>query len=246
MYKISEYSSEAIKDAFLAKKNVIIPLGAIEAHSDHLPLSTDNMLVEEYGNRLAEETDSLVLPLIPFGQVWSLQNAPGSIHIEEENLVNFLVDILISLSKNGVSMATIISSHFGNVNAMKAAARRVYEKYPLKVIYFTYPGINEAKEIFENLNTHSFFLHADEVETSLMLHIRPELVQMEKIKKGTLKVPEEVDYTPLRWTEFSDSFIIGDAAKSTPEKGKMAFDIIVKRAAGIILEEKKKLKGVVK
>lgn len=243
MYRVSEYSSGNIKEAFESKKNVIIPLGAIEAHSDHLPLSTDSILVEEYCSRLAKETDSLLLPVIPFGQVWSLQNAPGSIQIEEETFVKLLVDVLISLSRNGVKMATMVSSHFGNVNAMKAAARRVYEKYPIKVIYFIYPGINETREIFENLNSHSFFIHADEVETSLMMHVKPEAVHMELVKEGLVNVPGEVDYTPVRWTEFSENFIIGDATKSSPEKGKKALDIIVKRASEIILSEKSKLKG---
>lgn len=241
MYKISEYTSGNIKEAFEKNKNVIIPLGAIEAHSDHLPLSTDIILVEEFAKRLAEKTDSLVMPVIPFGQVFSLQDAPGSIHIMEEHLVDFLVDILESLNRNNVKMATIISSHFGNVNAMKAAARRAFEKYPIKVIYFTYPGINDIKHIFDNLNDHSFFLHADEVETSMMLHIKPKLVEMDKIREGTMEVPKEADYTPMRWTEFTDTFIIGDAKMATSEKGRLAIEHITEEASKIIMREKNKL-----
>jgi len=148
---------------------------------------------------------------------------------------------LISLDRQGAKMVTLVSSHFGNINAMKAAARKVYEKIPLKVIYFTYPGMSQAKQGFERLNDHTLFLHADEVETSMLLHLRPQSVKMEKIQKGMLKVPKEADYTPVRWTEFSETFVIGDATLSTPEKGKQALDIIVAEASKIILKEKEKL-----
>jgi creatinine amidohydrolase len=241
MYKVSDYNSGNIMDAFEEKKNVILPLGAIEAHSDHLPLSTDILLVEKYTLRLAEMTNSLVLPVMPFGQVWSLSEAPGSINIKEENLVGVLVDIIESLNKNGVKMVTLISSHFGNSNVMKTAARIAYEKYPIKVIYFIYPGIDEVKDEFINLNDHHFFLHACEVETSMMLYAASEHVNMDKAKKGTMKVPKDVDYTPVKWTEFSDNYIIGDARLATKEKGEKVFRHILKKASDIILLEKSKL-----
>lgn len=237
-----DYSSSEIASVLKEKINVIVPMGAIEAHSAHLPLATDNYLVEGYTRLLAEKTDSLVLPVIPFGQTWSLQNAPGSIHIEEETMVAYLADVLISLDRQGAKMATLVSSHFGNISAMKAAARKVYEKIPLKVIYFTYPGMSIAKQGFERLNDHGLFLHADEVETSLLMHLRPQSVQMEKIQKGLLKVPKEADYTPVRWTEFSETFVIGDATLSSAEKGQKAIDLILEEASKIIMKEKEKIR----
>ena len=238
-----DYSSSEISSAIKDKINVIVPLGAIEAHSAHLPLATDNYLVEGYVQALAQNTDSLVLPIIPFGQTWSLQYAPGSIHIEEETMVSLLVDVLTSLDYQGAKMATLVSSHFGNINVMKAAARKVYGKIPLKVIYFTYPGMGLAKQVFERLNDHNLFLHADEVETSMLMYLHPQSVEMDKLQKGLLTVPKEVDYTPVRWTEFSETYVIGDATLSTPEKGKLALDIIVNEASKIILNEKEKLKN---
>lgn len=246
MNNYQDYTSSEIGAAICNKVNVIIPMGAVEAHSAHLPLATDNYLVEGYVQALATKTNSLVLPVIPFGQTWSLQYAPGSIHIDEETMVAFLSDVLISLNNQGVKMATLVSSHFGNISVMKSAARKVYEKYPIKVIYFTYPGINIAKQGFERLNNHGLYLHADEVETSLLMHLKPTSVHMEKRQKGLLSVPKETDYKPIRWTEFTDTFIIGDAALSSPEKGKMAFEIIVEEAAKIILNEKEKLKDAAK
>lgn len=240
MYKVSDYNSGNIIEAYMKKKNVIFPIGAIEAHSDHLPLSTDNILVEKYSQWLAERTDSLVLPVLPFGQVWSLSDAPGSINIKEETMVDMIVDVIASLHKDGVKMVTIISSHFGNINAIKTAARKAYKELPIKVIYFTYPGIQEVKSNFKNLNDHPLFLHACEVETSMMLYVDKNLVDMTKAKKGTMSVPKEVDYTPMKWTEFSDNYIIGDASFATEEKGGEVFNYVLEKASNIILLEKSK------
>lgn len=241
MYRYDAYTSEEIRNVIKEKKNIFIPLGAIEAHSDHLPLSTDNDIAEGYIERLAEMTDSLYLPVFPIGQVWSLQKAPGSIHIEESHLVDVLVDILKSLSYQGASMVTFVSTHFGNINAAKSAAREVYGKLPIKVLYITYPGLDEAKKVFENISKHNLYLHADEVETSFMLHFCPHKVQMKKIREGMLTTPPEQSYTPMRWTEFSESLIIGDALKATALKGEKAMEIILSRASELILNEKNKI-----
>jgi len=241
MQNYQDYSSSTIRAAIDSKLNVIVPIGAVEAHSAHLPLSTDNCIAQCYIDALAAKTDSLVLPLLPFGQTWSLQYAPGSIHIEEETMVSLLVDVLLSLDRQGVKMVTLISTHIGNISAMKAAARKVYEKVPLKVLYLTYPGLSQAKTVFERLSQHGQYLHADEIETSLMMHLRPDLVHMEHIQPGLLQVPAQTDYTPTRWTEFTDHYVVGDAALSTPEKGHKALDILVEAAAAIILKEKRAL-----
>lgn len=241
MHHYQDYSSSTIREALKTKQNVIVPIGAVEAHSAHLPLSTDNCIALGYVEALAVKTDSLILPLLPFGQTWSLQYAPGSIHIEEETMVAVLVDVLLSLHRQGAQMVTLISTHIGNISAMKAAARKVYEKVPLKVLYLTYPGLNQAKKVFERLSTHGQYLHADEIETSLMMHLCPDLVHMEHLQTGLLHVPSQTDYTPTRWTEFTDHYIVGDAALSTPEKGQQALAILVEAAATIILDEKRAL-----
>lgn len=243
MYRFDHYTSETIHQAIQEKKNVIIPLGAIEAHSAHLPLSTDNDIAEGYIGELAKRSNSLFLPVIPFGQVWSLQHAPGSLHIQENHLVALLVDILESLHNQGVPMVTFVCTHFGNLNAAKSAARAVYERLPLKVLYLTYPGIQVAKKVFDRISQHDLYLHADEVETSFMLHFCPEKVKMARIQPGTRALPEEANYQPMRWTEFSTTYILGDATLATARKGQEAMEIILQQGAELIEREKSKLSG---
>ena len=240
-YRYFKYNSSNIIDAIKETKNIIIPIGAIEAHSEHLPLDTDNQLVEYYSNELAKSTNSLVMPVINYGAVWSLSEAPGSIDIGNAALVRMLKKIIVSLEKNGAKMVTLASAHFGNIDACKQAARELYRKHDIKVIYLTYPDIKNNLYMFDVVNTHSLYLHACEVETSMMMYVNNKDVDHMKLSKGIIDVPLETSYTPTKWTEFTNNYIIGDARKSTYEKGEKIFNIIIKNASKIISEEKEKL-----
>ncbi|MDD7306113.1 MAG: creatininase family protein [Peptoniphilaceae bacterium] len=240
-FKYEYYNSGNIREAIKEKKNVILPLGAVEAHDIHLPLNTDNILVEYYTNKLAENTNSLVLPTMNYGAVWSLSDASGSIDIGTKTLVELIKNIGLSLAKNGAKMLTLISAHFGNIDAAKTAARELYEISDIKVIYMTYPNIRMYLDIFDVVNDHSLYLHACEVETSMMMHIDESLVAKDKLREGVLNVPEETGYTPTKWTDFTDVYIMGDARLSTKEKGKEIFTRVINDAVGIINREKDKL-----
>lgn len=235
------YNSGDIKNAILESKNIIIPLGAIEAHSNHLTLGTDNVLVDYYSFELGKYTNSLVMPTIKYGSVWCLSEASGSININQKYLIEFVKDIIVSLEKNGAKMVTLVSSHFGNIDACKSIARELYSVHKIKVIYLTYPNINKYLSDFEVLNNHSLYLHACEVETSLVLYVDESKVDMSKAQKGTLEIPPETGYTPVKWTEFSENYIMGDARKATKEKGETLLKKVIADAVKIINKEKEEL-----
>lgn len=237
MINIDKYTSSNILKAYQEKKNVILPIGAIEAHGAHLPLGCDNIILDFYTKQIALKSNSLLLPTLSYGQVYSLENAAGSISIQEDNLTNFILDIIKSLEKDHVKMLTLITTHFGNINTLKKVSRKAYELYKIKVIYLNYPNLNKNKKIFENLPNHSLFLHAGEVETSLMLYINKELVDKTKYVKGIINLPSSIDYTPLRWTEFTSDYIIGDPSLSTSSKGEIFINNCIDEVVRIINEE---------
>lgn len=79
----------------------ILPIGAVEAHGPHLPLGTDNFLAERLSEKLAERLNAFVLPTLPYGQVWSLKNFPGSINISNESLIVFyLILVKVYIDKD--------------------------------------------------------------------------------------------------------------------------------------------------
>ena len=240
-YRYYKYNSGNISEAIKESKNIILPLGAVEAHADHLTLDTDIILVEYYATELAKNTNSLLLPTLNYGAVWSLGEAPGSIDSKTRPLVDMIKNIALSLDKNGAKMITLVSAHFGNIDACKVAARELYEISDIKVIYLTYPNIKKYLDIFDVVNDHSLYIHACEVETSMMLFIDEKNVDMSKAKEGIINVPKETGYTPTRWTEFTDTYIMGDSRKSTKEKGEMIFRKVIDDASNIINNEKGKL-----
>lgn len=138
-----QLTGEEVHQRLKERRLVILPLGAVEAHGPHLPTGTDNLLAAAIAERVAERVGGVLLPLLPYGQVWSLQDFPGSLSISSETLANLVVELGMSLQRQGVALLALINGHMGNVPALQAAARRLYQqKGPLTYI-FTYPGLSE-------------------------------------------------------------------------------------------------------
>jgi creatinine amidohydrolase len=219
----------------------ILPIGAVEAHGPHLPLGTDNVLAERLSRKLAERTDSLVLPTLPYGQVWSLQTFSGSINVSNESLIAILYDIGESLFRQGFRIFAMVNGHLGNAVALKEAARKLYRDYPaLKVFYFFYPGVKEVTaQVMESPAAHSSYFHACEVETSYMLYLAEEKVDMSKAVTENPNIPLEADCTPTPWETFTSTAVLGDAKSATREKGQKIIETALTNMARMIEDAKR-------
>jgi creatinine amidohydrolase len=210
--------------AALAKKPVLIlPIGAIESHGDHLPAGTDNILatrlVEELVGVVDGATPLLRLPVLPFGQVWSLADAPGSFGISNETVTRAIVEIARSAKAKGLSVLAVVNGHLGNANAIRDA-QRIMREEGFTIANFFYPGSGPViDEVREAPEAHPAFMHADEIETSYMLHLAPEAVDMGKAISNYPEFPEDFASMAYRWSEFSESPVLGDARAATAEKG---------------------------
>ncbi|MFC4619065.1 creatininase family protein [Camelliibacillus cellulosilyticus] len=219
-----------------AKKTVLLPVGAVEAHGPHLPLGTDNLLAERLAERVAQETGALQLPTLSYGQVWSLRHFPGSINISNSTLIQMIVDIGKSLYFQGFRIFAMVNGHLGNNVALKEAARELYDLYPeMKVYYFFYPGTKDIiNEVRETPAAHASYFHACELETSYMLYLAEEYVDMDKAINDPPTITEEADLTPTPWEEITHSAVLGDATLATKEKGKRVVDQAVQSMAAIL------------
>nr|WP_040369205.1 creatininase family protein [Caldibacillus debilis] len=236
-------NSFGVKEKIEEVKIAILPIGAVEAHGPHLPLATDNILAERLSERLAEKVGAFVLPTLPYGQVWSLRDFPGSITVSNESLIRFLVDIGSSLYNQGFRIWAMVNAHLGNQTALKEAARILYDRHPdFKIFYFFYPGMNTvAKGIRETEAVHSTYFHACELETSIMLYLAEEFTDMEKAIRDIPQIPEEADYTPTPWQEFTKTAVLGDATLATKEKGEVIVETALERMADILRRAKDEL-----
>ena len=146
------------------KPTVIIPIGSIEQHGAHLPISTDSDIVTEIASRLAKKCGFIVLPTISYGV--SFEHEPlFNTSLKADNLKKILEDIIFSLKKNHIKKIFILNGHHGNLETLKRL-----------------PGIETLS--YWHFMKHEFD-HAGFVETSLMLAISNK-VKMKKAKKGLI------------------------------------------------------------
>ena len=150
------------------KQIAIIPIGSIEQHGPHLPISTDSDIVTEIAFRLSEKINGLLLPTISYGI--SDEHFPFfNLSVKKSTLTKILEDICESLIKNGISKILIINGHYGNLDSLKSFERK---KNRRKIKIFSY---------WKHMSRE--FDHAGNVETSIMLAISKN-VNMKKAKKG--------------------------------------------------------------
>ena len=150
------------------KQIAIIPVGSIEQHGPHLPISTDSDIVTEIAFRLSEKINGLLLPTISYGI--SSEHFPFfNLSVKKSTLSKILEDVCESLIKNGISKILIINGHYGNLDSLKSFERKNNRK---KIKIFSYWKYMSRE-----------FDHAGNVETSIMLAISKN-VNMKKASKG--------------------------------------------------------------
>ena len=151
------------------KPIAIIPIGSIEQHGPHLPISTDSDIVTEISLQLSNKINGVLLPTINYGI--SNEHFPFfNLSIKKSTLSRILEDICESLIKNGISRILIINGHYGNLDSLKSFERK--QKNNRKIKVFSYWKYMDRE-----------FDHAGNVETSIMLAISKK-VNMRKAKKG--------------------------------------------------------------
>lgn len=167
IYSLSNYEIEN------KERRIIIPLGSIEQHGPHLPITTDTIIAEYLAYQISKKISSYVLPTIPYGV--SYEHKPFfNVSISNDLLSELLSQVCVSLGENGFNYVIILNGHHGNMGALQYVPQKVVKSNPRVKVF----GINYWELIERE------FDHAGFVETSLMLSIKPKLVQMQKTKKG--------------------------------------------------------------
>ena len=149
------------------KPTIIIPVGSIEQHGAHLPISTDSDIVTEIASRLAKKCGFVVFPTISYGVSWEHEPL-FNLSLKENNFRQMLHDIIISLRKNHIKKIIILNGHHGNLQVLDRIRQLAC------VSTFSYWHFLDHE-----------FDHAGFVETSLMLAISNK-VKMKKAKKGLI------------------------------------------------------------
>lgn len=232
---------------------VVIPWAAVEDHGPHLPLSTDNDINEGILFEAARRSggDVLVLPSIPFGLDEHHMDFPGTIAIEMETCLAFVSQVAVSVARHGFTHILIVNGHGSNHAIAELAARKcVLETGIVCASMAVNLAVNPALagDVLDKERKGGWGAvgHACEYETSMMLALAPEYVQMDKatrsIGQSKLKYfnwdhPEPSVYAWQDWwSRFSPEGICGDAAAATPGLGERLLEVTVERFLELVRE----------
>ncbi|MGL4520656.1 MAG: creatininase family protein [Phocaeicola sp.] len=221
----------------------ILPWGAIEPHNLHLPYTTDailshaiavdaaNLAFEQAGNMV------MVLPPVFYGsQNPGQRELPFCIHGRYETQYAILTDIVASLHHQGIGKLLIVNGHGGN--SFRNMIRDLAVAYPdFLACSCEWFALAKECDFFEEKGEH-----AHELETSVMLHYHPELVDMNQAGEGITHLPRLkplVDGTvwmPRNWSEISEDTGVGNPRKATADKGKRFVEVVIQRLASALTE----------
>jgi len=220
----TQFDPEIRKLITKKKQAAIIPVGSIEQHGPHLPVSTDSDIVTEVAKRIAEKNGYMLLPTLNYGV--SFEHAPFfNLSIRESTLRTILTDLCVSLLSNNIKSVFIINGHHGNLKPIKNLDVKLKEISNNKLHVFPLSYWHFMQKEFD---------HAGFVETSLMLAISKN-VKMKLAKKGMTtdgmtkqEIAKLGKLANQSFPKATKNGIWGDPRKATKKQGEMILAEIIK------------------
>ncbi len=205
----------------------VLPVGACEQHGHHLPLSTDTDLGGGVARRTADGLQALLLPAIAYGDAWNNEAFAGTLSLSPDTLRATIADIGAGLQRMGVRGMVVINGHFGNRGPIELAARALAQ-VGLPVLHLDYPRLEAlGAEICDSTPAGPGFYHADEVETSMMLALRPDAVDLTRAQPEYPTFPPNFGLEPMQLRAFNETGVFGDPRPATAAKGEALLSGIV-------------------
>lgn len=211
---------EEIRDYWRQKPWAILPLGATEQHGPHLPQNTDTLLAQAVAAGVAQRRGGVVLPAMPVGYSWVWRDYPGSLTFSLDTFRAVVKDLARSLARNNCEVLLIISGHGANPQPLKYTIRELADELDMRIFQVFYPHLKTMISELESPLWEAQNFHAEEIETSMMLHLHADLVRWEKVvKEYPPKDPAyQMGAKPLG--ALSQSGVFGDATVASAAKGE--------------------------
>jgi len=222
---LAEMNWQQAQAAFAKTNLAIIPTGAVEVYGPHLPLGSDGIVAQDLARKLAERVGAVVTPLVPVGDSRSLLSFPGTITVSPASFRSYIKDLCASLTRWGIKRILFINGHAGNVAPVAdvglelvANGVRVAQVDYWRVIATMAPEILETGALANR--------HAGEIGTSVLLAVRPDLVDMSKAARviprpNLASNHPEVALNDVPFTQYTDLGMTGDATSATAQKGEI-------------------------
>jgi len=234
-YLYEEFTWPEIREAVAENRVAVIPVGTIEQHGPHLPLVTDVLTATEMSRRAVRQIpgEAVLLPSVFYAFNEHHLDFPGTIAVRGDTFINYVTDIGTSLAHHGFRKILLVNGHGSNVPFLDIAARNITNKTP--AICAMAPWWNLLpKHLLTSLRESEFpggMAHGCELETSVLLYLRGDLVQMDKAERDLPVQRSEFFYWDLQspspvffqefFSRYSRTGTLGDPTKATMQKGEL-------------------------
>jgi len=237
-YILAETNWKAVKETRFDV--AVLPWGATEAHNYHMPYATDVIQCDHVAAesaRIAWEAGArvAVLPTIPFGVNTGQSDIPITPNMNPGTQLAVLSDVAASLAQQGVSKLVILNGH--GANDFRLMIRELQPRTSVFLCTMNWWTVVDPKPHFVPGD------HAGDLETSVMMHIAPDLLlPLAEAGDGSQRRPrvaalrEGWAWAPRRWTQVTRDTGSGDPAAASAEKGKLFFELVTKKIGGFLVE----------
>jgi creatinine amidohydrolase len=221
-----------------APRIAVLPIAAIEQHGPHLPVGTDAYIAEAYLARvrklLAPERPVVLLPVQTVGTSDEHRGFPGTLSLSPATLLQALIEIGDGVRRAGIGKLVIVNSHGGNVATMDLAARQLRLRHGLLAVHCSWSRFGYPGGLFAD-DELAHGIHGGDVETSIMLAARPDLVR--NARRADFVPASYAMARDFKWLradvpvgfgwmtqDLHASGAVGNAVPASAEKGAAALD----------------------
>ena len=243
--RLEDLTAPEIAERIGAGSTLVWPIGAVEQHGPHLPLSVDHVVANEAARaavaECGEEADAWLLPTLSISKSDEHAWSPGSLWLSSETLLALTADVARSVAATGAERLVFLNGHGGNTALLAVACRELRRRFGLRT-FLVHPFVPPDHGGRSSAADESGMgIHGGHDETSVMLHLRPDLVHMDRAVR---RVPDGLanqthvrfgGLTTFGWlsNDFGPDGHIGDPTSATAEAGKHLFEA----AVGLVAEQ---------
>jgi creatinine amidohydrolase len=236
-----------------ARAIAVLPVAATEQHGPHLPLSVDTDLADGVVAaalpHLAADLPVLFLPTQAVGLSPEHQAYPGTLTLSSHTVIQLWTEIGASVARAGVRKLVLLNAHGGQVGVMDIVARDLRARLGMLVYsvnWFNLPLGAEVEGRF-SAHEHRYGIHAGQIETAMMLALKPQRVDMSRAQNFASASEARAERFPilgngrsakLGWQmqDYNPAGAVGDAAAATAEQGRAVLDAAGRALAGLLAE----------
>ncbi len=212
-----------------ARVIAVLPTAAIEQHGPHLPTGTDTLIAEGMLSQVRADCpadlDLLILPVQAVGKSNEHLWARGTLTLSADTALKAWVEIGLSVARAGLRKIVIVNSHGGNTDLISIAARELRVQAGMQAVKYGWGNCGLPEAMYSAQET-AFGIHGGDLESSLMLHFRPDTVDMAAARDfrssaETAPIPP-IGPTSLAWvsSDLNPAGVVGEAHLATADKGR--------------------------